>query len=72
MKKTPWFPSGTKPARKGVYETKGIRGMPNSIRFQRWDGRLWYFVAYTEKEAAGMGNASSLNPQPIWRGRTAP
>ncbi|MFL9888269.1 helix-turn-helix transcriptional regulator [Paraburkholderia agricolaris] len=40
IKKTGWFPSTTKPARKGFYETHWLIGSHSVLRY--WDGKAWY------------------------------
>lgn len=40
IKKTGWFPSTTKPARKGFYETHWLIGSHSVLRY--WDGEAWH------------------------------
>lgn len=40
IQKTGWFPSTTKPARKGFYETHWLIGSHSVLRY--WDGKAWY------------------------------
>lgn len=58
-KKTGWFPSTTKPARKGLYETHWLIGSLSALRY--WDGNAW--------QAAGQ---VSLRQDFTWRGLTEP
>ncbi|WP_408214537.1 helix-turn-helix domain-containing protein [Paraburkholderia sediminicola] len=40
IKKTGWFPSTTKPARKGLYETHWLIESHSVLRY--WDGKAWH------------------------------
>ena len=49
---TPWFPRGTKPARKGVYMQHS--GTLGQLGYQYWDGAVWFAWALTPPEANRM------------------
>jgi hypothetical protein len=40
IEKTGWFPSTTKPVRKGFYESHWLIGSQTRLRY--WDGKLWH------------------------------
>ena len=61
MKRSPWFRGTLKPAEVGVYERMG------SGWFSRWNGREWFFGAWTVKEAS-RSNAKTLSHDEPWRG----
>jgi hypothetical protein len=59
MKKTAWFPSHTKPARIGWYESHWLIGAWSKLRY--WDGEKW------------MLDGKQCDKQDyVWRGLTKP
>lgn len=64
---TPWFPQGTKPARKGVYETaprhSGFRPL-----YQFWDGEKWGGWNMYQHGAYNNRLSASREQEPLWRG----
>lgn len=62
---TPWFDGYVKPVRPGVYERKypGFRGRS----FNRWCGRMWFFVGESIEEASDEVAYSPARHLP-WRG----
>jgi hypothetical protein len=64
---TPWFPLGTRPARRGVYE----RDTPTVGRYAFWDGIQWYGYAQSPRHAKDSYNnrfVSVFQQEGQWRG----
>ena len=67
MKLTPWFHSGVKPVRPGVYQQ--MCGKRLEVGYQRWDGTVWYGWCFTPAQAArSTVPARTEHQNDPWRG----
>lgn len=66
-KLTPWFPSGIKPRRPGVYEVTSTRVYLIRL-FQHWDGSQWGGWASSVQAAHKNRGLRSARQLPEWRG----
>lgn len=63
--RTPWFDSGVKPARRGVYERDiGTIG----IRWSYWNGKFWGGFANIFSHAVQNRYSETGHPDARWRG----
>lgn len=67
-KKTGWYLSNQKPARKGVYETRTATNPV--VRYQMWNGKRWLSYCGTPEMAAACTLQSGIRKSPEWRGFT--
>lgn len=65
MKLTEWFPSGVKPARRGVYEVESIFG---GRGFAYFNGRIWGWRRGTVIDATLWKNRDDASQDKRWRG----
>jgi hypothetical protein len=63
--RTPWYPSGVAPVRRGVYERNlGTIG----IRFAYWTGKFWGGFATEHRHAVQNQYAPTGHEDAPWRG----
>lgn len=67
-KLTDWFPPGTKPARKGIYEVND----DGWIGYQYWNGQWWCSFECTASDAFRYRKSKSIFQDSKWRGLAAP
>lgn len=65
MKLTPWFTSGQKPVREGVYEV-----LPTTLpkAFSYWNGKRWSWICRTKEEAKRRRATVTKRQDCQWRG----
>lgn len=59
LKRTPWYPQGTHPVRRGYYE----RIYTDGIYLHYWDGKFW-----RHEKTSPQPHWRQVNDYPLWRG----
>ncbi|UEP23140.1 hypothetical protein LL999_23130 [Burkholderia ambifaria] len=67
MKKTPWFGSGIKPVRAGVYQIRYDGDQTRTELWCRWTGEFWCTAEYEIEEAVAQVSPGYVQCKQ-WRG----